>query len=319
MDSHSPTADAASPLATSQTPSPASSSLLPAPGEGCPAPLAWAEVVATFLQESRERTVDFAGGTISCRTIGTGRPLYFLGGASGDGRLFSLTAWLLREERECVVVEYPRFKSRPSPKTYVARCVEALERLRTELGHSEVDVYGAMFGGLVALQWLQAAPGAVIRGILQTPTLATPWTWFERGLLAAGRWMPGGIASLPGWKPLQERNHRAWFPPFDETRWGFLLDDLGQTPIRDLAVRMRATGTALSPALGTIRQPVLIVRTEGEGAGHTRRAEELESLLPSARTEWMHTAGHLPFLTHPHRLVKVIRSFANEAAGQSSP
>ena len=315
MDSHSPTADAADSTATSQTPSssPLPAPLLPPQGEGCPAPLAWADVVTTYLQESCERTAEFDGGTISCRTIGKGPPLYFLGGASGDGRLFALTAWLLREERECVIVEYPQFERRPSSRTYVSQCVDALERLRGTLGHAHVDVFGAMFGGLVSLEWLREAPQSVTRGILQTPTLAIPWTLFERGLLSVGRSLPFEVASLPGWKPLQERNHRAWFPPFDETRWGFLLENLSRTPIRDLAVRMRATGAAISPAIESIRQPVLIVRTEGEGAGHTRRAEQLESLLLSARTEWMHTAGHLPFLTHPHRLVKVIRSFLGEA------
>jgi len=285
----------------------------PPPGEGCPTPLAWAEVVGAFQSEGTLEQVSFPGGTISARRIGKGPPIYFLNGASGDSRLFALTAWLLREEFECVVVEYPEFARSVSAREYLPRTIESLESLRSQLRHSSAAVYGAMFGGLVALEWLKAAPAALARAMLQTPTIATPWTWLERFLLGAGRRLPGRIASLPGWKPIQERNHRDWFPPFDPTRWNFLLDDLGETPIRDLSVRMRSTAAEIGPDLAAIRQPVLIIRTEGEGRGHTQHAEQLQARLPSARTEWMHTAGHLPFLTHPHRLVKLIRGFLAEA------
>lgn len=294
--------------------SPASTSPIdaasPPPGEGCPTPLAWAEVVAAFESEGHLEEVPFAAGTISARRLGTGRPIYFLNGASGDSRLFALTAWLLREEFECIVVEYPRFTDSIPPRDYLPRTVDGLEALRTRLGHSSAAVYGAMFGGLVAAEWLKATPApALTCGILQTPTIATPWTWLERLLLGTGRRLPGRVTSLPGWKPLQERNHRDWFPPFDPTRWDFLLGNLSETPIRDLAIRMRSTGAAIDADLSKIRQPVLLIRTEGEGRGHTQHAEELQARLPNARTEWMHTAGHLPFLTHPHRLVKLIRGF----------
>ena len=285
----------------------------PPPGEGCPTPLAWAEVVAAFESEGRLEQVAFTAGTISARRLGTGRPIYFLNGASGDSRLFALTAWLLREEFECIVVDYPRFTHSIPARDYLPRTVDGLEALRTRLGHASAAVYGAMFGGLVAAEWLKATPAPVLScGILQTPTIATPWTWLERLLLGTGRRLPGRVTSLPGWKPLQERNHRDWFPPVDPTRWDFLLGNLSETPIRDLAIRMRSTGAAIDADLSKIRQPVLLIRTEGEGRGHTQHAEELQARLPNARTEWMHTAGHLPFLTHPHRLVKLIRGFLAE-------
>ena len=37
--------------------------------------------------------------------------------------------------------------------------------------------------------------------------------------------------------------------------------------------------------------------------------EELEAALPHARSEWLHTTGQLPHLTHPHRLSKLVREF----------
>jgi pimeloyl-ACP methyl ester carboxylesterase len=288
--------------------------LLPPQGEGCPTPLAWAEVVESFLKDSNRRVVESTIGTISARSLGSGPPIYFLNGASGDSRLFALTAWLLKDQAECVIVDYPDFAKQVRPLDYIGRTVELLNALRESVRHERITLFGASFGGRVALEWMQADPVGVSRGVVQTPTFGIPWTILERAFLSIGRRMPGRVASLPAWQGIQTRNHRDWFPPFDETRWGFLLEDLGQTQIRDLSVRMRAVGAPLPLAVESIRQPLLIVRTEGEGAGHTRMAEQLQSLLPHARTEWMHTAGHLPFLTHPHRLVKIMKAFLLESS-----
>lgn len=61
--------------------------------------------------------------------------------------------------------------------------------------------------------------------------------------------------------------------------------------------------------LREVHQPVLIVRTEGEGRLLTDGAEALAAGLPHARVEWLHSAGQFPHVTHPHRLVKLLRDF----------
>lgn len=280
----------------------------PAAGEGCPTPLAWAEVVQAFQELGEVREHAFSRWAVTSRRIGRGRPIYFLNHASGDGLLFALTAWLLKDEAECVVVDYPAVRNGLTAAGFLPAVVEGLEQVRSDLGHGSVNVYGATLGGLCGLEWMRQRPASVARGILQTPMFSVPWTPVERTLFALGRRLPGTLAGLPGWKGMLERNHRDWFPPFDPTRWDFLLANQGATPLRDAAVRLRAAGTPLSAETKSIAQPVLIVRTEGEGAGLTRNAETLAATLPHATTEWMHTAGHSPFLTHPHRLVKLIRA-----------
>jgi pimeloyl-ACP methyl ester carboxylesterase len=75
-------------------------------------------------------------------------------------------------------------------------------------------------------------------------------------------------------------------------------------------------GVDLRPDLPQIRQPVLLVRTEGEGAVSAACQEELAAALPHAKSEWLHTTGQLPYLTHPHRLAKLVKSFL---VNESSP
>ncbi len=112
-----------------------------------------------------------------------------------------------------------------------------------------------------------------------------------------------------------ESNHRRWFPPFDTNRWEFLRDNLSATPTRRFADCMRAWHRpVVSDQLQAIAQPVLLVRTEGEGAETTAAQEVLTGQLPSARVEWMHSTGHFPHVTHPHRLAKLVREYLDPPA-----
>jgi hypothetical protein len=45
----------------------------------------------------------------------------------------------------------------------------------------------------------------------------------------------------------------------------------------------------------------------------------LASGLPCARTEFLHTTGHLPYLTHPHRIAKLTREFLLDEASLQNP
>ncbi len=79
--------------------------------EGCPNPMGWVQVLDAFHAQSTAWSVPVDGVTISGRTIGTGRPIYFLNGLTGNSDLFCLLVWLLRDEFRCVVLDYPTRKS----------------------------------------------------------------------------------------------------------------------------------------------------------------------------------------------------------------
>ena len=65
----------------------------------------------------------------------------------------------------------------------------------------------------------------------------------------------------------------------------------------------------LHDRLVEIEQRILLVSGEGDGStlldARNRLAEELRNVT----VESLHSAGQLPYLTHPHRLAKLVRTF----------
>lgn len=292
----------------------------PLTGEGCPPPLVWQEVVAAFQAGRDEFVLPTSWGEVQLWEFGEGPPLLFLGGPAGNADLFALAAWLLRTERRSLFLTLPDAPRSVPPEARLAGwghlVAEALKARRS----GPLPIYAVGPSGWIALQSAWDASLPVSHLILQGTVPSLAWTLTERLLLAAGGRCPGRLGGLPLWTRFVEANHRPWFPPFDATRWEFLRSNLAATPVRRFVQRISIT----QPREGTerLRQlttPVLIVRTEGEGPRITAGQEALAALLPDVRVEWMHSAGHFPYLTHPHRLVKLIRDFLAGPVAISSP
>jgi len=80
--------------------------------------------------------------------------------------------------------------------------------------------------------------------------------------------------------------------------------------LADLAQKALAVHSVnLEDRLSQVTCPVLLVRTEGQGELETAGHEVLERGLPNARVEWLHSTGLHPYLTHPHRLAKLLKTF----------
>jgi pimeloyl-ACP methyl ester carboxylesterase len=104
-------------------------------------------------------------------------------------------------------------------------------------------------------------------------------------------------------------NHQPWFPPFDHSRFDFLLESTGTLPLSDLARRALAVNSFdTASRLHEINCPVMLLRSEGEGRLAADSQELLEKKIKHPRIEWMHSAGQHPTLTHPHRVAKLVRS-----------
>jgi pimeloyl-ACP methyl ester carboxylesterase len=297
---------------TSQQTEPAA----PPAAEPCPTPLEWREVLVEFRAQRQSVAVQAGDVAITAATFGTGRPLYVLGPAPGTHEQFALLAWLLREDFRCVFIEY-----RPLPSLTFRSSAPALPLLAADvtaiadrLGDDRFAVCSTSFGSLVALQLAVDEPDRIDAITLVCGYARREYSWFEQGLIAYGRFMPGRLSWLRGWKSLQEHNHRPWFPPFDPTRWEFLRADLASTPTSQLARRLAVSSRAdFRPLLPRIHAPVLLVRTEGDGQVLTACQDELEAGLPHVRSEWLHSTGHFPHLTHPHRLAKLLKAFLLDA------
>lgn len=294
--------------------SPISPPNAPAAVEPCPTPLEWRQVLAEFREGRRAIAVEESGVPLTAFTFGRGAPLYFLNPAAGSHEPFALLAWLLREEFQCVFVDYREHGPFTQAGRSLVPMADDVAVVADHLRHDTFALCAVGFGALPALQLMLHVPERIESTVLVCGFAGRRYTWLERSLIDWGRILPGRVGSLPGWRRLQEQNHRPWFPPFDASRWEFLADDLGATPTRQLARRLSiADSVDFRPRLGDISVPTLVVRTEGEGQVLTRCQDELEAGLPRVRSEWMHTSGHYPHLTHPHRLAKLVKAFVAES------
>lgn len=278
--------------------------------EPCPTPLAWQEVVQSYLDIRRVGPIDFAHGQVEVTQIGQGVPLVFLPPAYGTPHLFALIAWLLKDQRQCILLDHPQFAQRPSLSSGVEPVAQAYLTVLESLFGGPVDVYASTYSAQVCLEMLRQKPTAVHRALLQSAVLQRRLTGVERGMLHLGRQLPFQMRRVPLWLSTQLQNHRRWFPPFDETRFGFLLRETSRTPIHEVADRMlRSAKSNLADRLSQITTPVFILQCEGDGRLLIEQQAQLIEALPAAQSDWMYTTGHYPYLTHPHRLVKVLREF----------
>ncbi|MFN0054215.1 MAG: alpha/beta fold hydrolase [Planctomycetales bacterium] len=303
-----------------ETKAPQSSGASPA-AEGCPPPLQWQEVLAQFQARADAWYLDRPGYRLSGRSLGTGSPLYLLGGFGGTHELYALLAWLLQDQFRCVVWDYPGMT--PQTRGGAVCTLQDLSRdvaaVAETAGDAAIDVYAPSFGSLVALQTLREFPGLIRRAILQEGFAHRPLSRFERWLSRACRFYPGSLARFPGSRTVREHNHRRWFPPFDETRWQFTEMIAGRVPVAALAWQGSLIRDAdLRGHLPHIQQPVLLLATEGEGAAAQACRRELQERLANATTESLVGAGQYPYLTHPHRVAKIVREFLQADQNQDS-
>ncbi len=285
------------------------------PPDACPPPLLWHDVRSEFLAQSREIKISTPAGTASVRVLGTGKPLYLLPGFTSPAELYCLLTWLLRDEFRCVTIE-PDETSRKLPRTmgdYASLCGATMD----ELGDQQAIVFGANFGAAWALATARQFPERVSRLALLHGFARRRLSVWERQLAWLCGWSRRTLNALPYRAELQTQNHRRWFPPFDASRWQYYLDATGRMPLAELGRRAAAVSSFdLRAELPRIAAPTLLIHTEGEGRVAEAAQQELEQKLPHATVEWLHSTGQLPYLTHPHRLAKLLRGEPQEPRTQ---
>jgi len=289
------------------------SSAVSQPAEPCPTPLSTAEVFESFGREAD--SWEFAGpfGSIRGHSLGNGPPLYFLNGLEGTSEIFRLLAWLLREEFRCVLFDAPV----PEAPVYNAiqdvsdlPDVRQLFAVADQLEQETFTVYGSGFGGWVTLASMLSDPERISGAFLQAAYAQRKFGLLERFLLALGRRSSRTFERVPGWQAVFQQNHRHWFPPFDAARFEIFRHIAGYVPVRDVSLKLRQLQKLrFDQRLKDIRQPVLLLKSEGEGRLHRGQQEVLEESLPHAQSEWLQNTGLVPHWTHPHRVAKLIRQF----------
>ncbi len=188
--------------------------------DGCPNPLGWAQVLDAFRTQSASWSIRVGDDSVSGRTLGQGHPLYFLNGLAGTSDLFCLIVWLLRDDFQCVVFDYPTRNER-------RRRVVTAEGLTADLfaaadlhGNSTFSLFATSFGGLVALAALTARPARIDRAILQGAFAHRRLSAVERLLCRLGRFIPGTLAGVPFRDTIQRANHQRVLSPLRQEPLG---------------------------------------------------------------------------------------------------
>jgi len=286
------------------------SNAVPSASEPCPTPLAWQQVAQSFHESANSRIIETERCELKVVEFGSGRPVVFLPIPYGSSRLYCLSAWLLKDEYRSLLIEAPRFASPPTPERFVYEAAEAISLAIEHLSPGGADLYASSISSQIALQIMATRPHAVRSAFLQGAWARREFTVAESLMLQTGRWLPAKLRQIPFWQSAQIENHRRWFPPFDETRFGFLLQEAGESRACDVATRLLASArTDLRPVLPDIRQPVAVLHCEGEGRQIAAAQAELEAGIPHVQHLEMFHSGLFPYLTHPHRLIKLLKPF----------
>ncbi len=281
--------------------------------EGCPTPLDWQQVVSSFREESGVRRVKTSRGPIETVRFGEGPPLFMLNGFLGNHNLYSLMAWVFREEHTTIMIDWPTGDDRSRRATAQQRLSQVagqLVEVADEYGYGQWAVHATSFGCLVALQAMLDFPERITRASLQGASSSRRFSLVERALLFTARRSGQKLSQIRPARFIQEQNNRRWFPPFDGTRWEFYSEQVGKTPLRELADRAAlAGGVDLSKRLSEIKTPLLLIPCEGDGRLSIEAQLDIADQTPTSHVESLDNCGSIPHVTHPHRLAKLLRQF----------
>lgn len=291
---------------------PHSTGLPPSPLDGCPTPISWQVVLREFREQIPLQTIEYASGPIHFRVWGNGPPLYFINGMGGTIDHFALLTYLLKSDFQCVIPEYP------SVSTHGRRCFrlnasdlsDRVIALADHLGNRQFSLFATSLGSLVSWDLMARNQDRILRAVVAGGFAHRNLSLAERALIHVGKWLPIRLRSLPLSSLVHQGSHRPWFPPIDPTRWQYFTEIAGELPVQDLAWRGAVIRDHnLTSLLPGIRIPVLVLQGEGDGLVTGKCRDVLLQNLPHAQHEMLANSGHLPHITHPHRLGKSIRNF----------
>jgi pimeloyl-ACP methyl ester carboxylesterase len=284
-----------------------------------PAPLTLTQAQERFRREATHGVLDT--GRYLCRYAvwGDGPPLLFVPGLSDRGAAFVLLTALLSRDFRCVTYDMPvggADRARLHRLTHAGLAADALA-LMDHLRIGQSYLYGASFGSTVVLRLLHDHAGRFPRAVLQGGFARRPLAPAEWLLARAARHWRGTMGRLPLFKAVQQHAHFAPFAGRPPEVWEYVLDN--DRPIAAVAAHaLLLHGTDLRPALGAIRQPVLLVCGDCDPLVSRRCEDMLLEGLPNAGRVKIGGCGHLPYLSHPEALAEVVRRFLTPPAAETS-
>jgi pimeloyl-ACP methyl ester carboxylesterase len=258
-----------------------------------------ADELAGFVADVPYREVALPWGTTQVWDAGDGRPLVMLHGVAGGRRPFYRAVPLLAASRR-VVVPLLRGEDRPVRRMTYPDLLDDLAALLERLDLEDATLFGASFGGTIALQYAARGDRRVRDVVVQGTFPRFRLRRFDRAAFALARLAPDEWAAR--YFGYRVRNGpeakllRACAPGLDV----MMAEWSAKTPFRSLAQRTRLIQSMdLADDLRRIDVPLTLVQGGRDRVVPPGYFVLLCALCPGASVVRLDEAGHLPMLTHP--------------------
>lgn len=222
---------------------------------------------------------------------GRGTPLVLIHGLGGSCRWwFPLFPELTSSGFRIVAPDLPGFGRSPGRMLLVADAARAVIELADRLSLARFFLCGHSMGGAIAARVAADSGGRVQRLVLVDSA---------------------GIPGVGGWRVMR-RLLQPWSwcpPPFYST----LIGDMVRAGPRNLLAAMRhLNGYDVRPALERVRVPSLVIWGEKDALLPTHYGREIAAGLRDARLEVVPSARHLPMVSDPATVSRLIIDFFDE-------
>ncbi|QDU60524.1 Putative non-heme bromoperoxidase BpoC [Planctomycetes bacterium Pan216] len=290
--------------------------------EATSALLSLEQMLERFDVEAYQHVFDGPRYNIRYATMGAGPPLLIVPGICSSIMLYSTLMVQLAQRFQVTVFDYPGVNSDDgadlaaySLKNYV----EDLLALGDHLGHATFRLLGISFGTTVCVRAMARAPDRITAAVLASGFVHRPLKARERFVrFFAGR-SRGNLGKSLLMKLMVTRFHGKSLLARDPGLVDFLTQRRGLIPIRTAAAQSRAVdATNLSPILGSVSQPVLVVSGQEDPLVPPEQADELVEGLPNTQRLTIADCGHLPHLSHPELLAEAAMRFFMDATPQAT-
>ncbi len=222
---------------------------------------------------------------------GMGWPIIFIHGLGGSGRWwFPLFPQLTSEDFRTLAPDLPGFGRSAGP---VLDLKEAARSVIEFADHLKIDRFflcGHSMGGLVAA-YLAADFGPRVRRLALINSAGIPGPYLTRTLLRL----------LQPW---------SWCPPHFYTT--LVGDVLRAGPLTMKKASRYISSTDIRPLLWRIKVPALVIWGERDGLTPIADGERIVRALEDGRLESVRSARHLPMVSHPSVVARLLAEFFRE-------
>lgn len=252
--------------------------------------------------------IQFDDVTLHVKQDGTkgGPPVVFANSLGTDLRLWDDV--VARLPQELHIVRYDKrghgLSTCPPAPYAMGMLIHDAERLIEALALKDVAFVGVSIGGMIA-QGLAAKRLDLVRAVVLSntaPKIGTRALWHERIAQVAGH----------GLETMSDTIMERWFSKaFREspavTPWRRMVET---TPRDGYAGCCSAiAGTDFYTTTADLRLPAQVIAGDADGSTPPDLVRELSELIPGARYDLIHGAGHLPCVEKPDEYAEILTRF----------